>query len=61
MGRLNGRRRSDVLAPMFVRAVPHVDLLDVADRTRGGAGMRDAQRDNPLVRVGEHTQHDRGG
>jgi len=47
-----------VLAPMFVRAVPHVDLLDVADRTRGGAGRRDAWRDNPLVWGSNHSQGD---
>jgi len=33
MGRVDGRRTRGVLAPMVVRAVAHVDLLDVADRT----------------------------
>lgn len=32
MGRVDDRRMRDVLAPMFVRAVAHVDLLDVAGK-----------------------------
>ena len=58
MGRVNGRRMRDVLTPMFVRAVAHVDLLDVADRSRGGASMWDAQEDNPLAWGSNHSQGD---
>jgi len=36
---------------MIIRAVGHVDPIDIADQPPGGAGMRDARRDNPLVWV----------
>ena len=35
MGHVDGRLTRDVLAPMFVRALAHVDVLDVADQAQG--------------------------
>ena len=58
-GHVDCRLTRDVLWPRSFLAVAHVDLLDIANQTQGGAGMRDAQRDNPLVRVSDHSQADK--
>ena len=48
MGGVNRRRTRDVIVPMILGVLAHVDLLEVAEQVRGAEGMEIAQS-NPLA------------